>query len=202
LIAPTTFDVLQFQALATRRFGFVRRKYSAYEGGTVYEFETGGGNNGSSNLHLFVGNFVFSHFLSYKHRLLGDWPTLPLAELLLTKLQIHEAEEKDREDILMLVAEHGFGESSIDQIDLRRVLATCCNDWGLWCNCVSNLDAVTVMLKDASYLPERDRQIAESRLVDLKKNLKESPKSVRWRTRAALACLGWKKCWNDVEDWR
>ena len=55
---------------------------------------------------VFVGSFRMSHAVPLEGRLDVDETTIPLAELLLTKLQVHELNEKDVRDALAIVHGH------------------------------------------------------------------------------------------------
>ena len=51
-----------------------------------------------------------SHKLDLRGRLDGPRPTITLADLLLTKLQVWEINRKDLGDAACLLADHGLGE--------------------------------------------------------------------------------------------
>ena len=65
----------------------------------------------------------------------GPGPTLDLADLLLTKLQIWEINRKDLGDIVCLLADSDVGGARRDDgspaIDLRRLVDLTRADWGL-----------------------------------------------------------------------
>src|SRR5712691_12268426 len=88
---------------------------------------------------IFVGAFSMSHRIPVGERLELEPHTLPLAELLLTKLQIAELNEKDVRDGLALVHGHAVGEGDGDTINAGRVAALCGCDWGLWRTITGNL---------------------------------------------------------------
>ena len=57
---------------------------------------------------------------------------VPLAELLLTKLQIVELNAKDQSDIITMLYHHDVGEGDDGVINAKRVAQLCAADWGLW----------------------------------------------------------------------
>ena len=57
-------------------------------------------------LDVFLDRFEMCHDLDLRGRLGLSGPTLPLADLLLTKLQVVETTEKDLRDIVALLADH------------------------------------------------------------------------------------------------
>src|SRR5437899_3214272 len=81
---------------------------------------------------VFVGTFKMCHTVPIADRLDVDPLTVPLAELLLTKLQIVHLNEKDQRDILALLLSHPIGEGDDDVINGARIAELLADDWGLW----------------------------------------------------------------------
>src|SRR5712691_3545697 len=79
---------------------------------------------------VFVGAFAMSHKIPVGDRLELEPRTLPLAELLLTKLQIAELNEKDVRDGLALFHGHGMSDADGDTINATRIAELCATDWG------------------------------------------------------------------------
>ena len=121
------------------------------------------------------------HEIPFEGRLGVDAGTVPLAELLLTKLQIIELNEKDVRDAVALLHEH---EVTDDDAGLsgRRVAELCAADWGLWRTITRNLDSVGRHL-DAY---EVDREVVAGRLSDLQERIEAAEKSRGWRLRARV----------------
>lgn len=61
------------------------------------------------------------HTLYFKNRLLVDYPTIPLAELLLEKMQIVKLAEKDIIDTIILIREHEIGEKDEKTINATYI---------------------------------------------------------------------------------
>ena len=72
-------------------------------------------------LDVLVDRFVMCHALDLRDRLAVEELTIPLADLLLTKLQVVKINEKDLLDLLALLADHAPDHGG-DAIDLRRVV--------------------------------------------------------------------------------
>src|SRR5690348_7826715 len=72
---------------------------------------------------VFVGAFRMCHEVPLNERLAIQDRTVPLAELLLTKLQIIELNEKDVRDALLLVHGHEVGDGDGDMINGARIAA-------------------------------------------------------------------------------
>lgn len=147
-------------------------------------------------IDVFVGQFEMCHRLPITERLSLDPLTLPLAELLLTKLQIVQMNEKDIRDICALMIDHPLRDSDAETINLPRVVEICDEDWGLWKTVTLSLKKVQDFL-DAYPLEPNDRETLEQRLGQLQRALDESPKPLKWKMRARI---GDKVKWYDLPE--
>ena len=84
------------------------------------------------HIDLFVGGFRMCHELPLADRLDRDSPTLPLAELLLTKLQVVQLNAKDANDIIALLLDHDVAEDDDDAVNAAYIAQLLAGDWGLW----------------------------------------------------------------------
>ncbi|MFL5779064.1 MAG: hypothetical protein ACJ761_08995, partial [Chloroflexota bacterium] len=97
---------------------------------------------------VLVDRLEMCHRFDFGDRLQHSRPTLPLAELLLSKLQVVKINRKDVLDALVLVAEHplaeddGAADSSLGMgaVNVPRILSFTSNDWGWWRTVTGNLD--------------------------------------------------------------
>jgi len=141
---------------------------------------------------VFVGSFRMCHEIPLEARLEVDAQTVPLAELLLTKLQIIELNEKDVRDAVVLLDEH---EATDDDsgVNAAQVARLCAADWGLWRTITANLDAV------ASHIDryDVDRERVSARLARLQERIEAAPKSRSWRLRARV---GDRKRWYELPE--
>ena len=74
------------------------------------------------HIDVFVGGFRMCHALPLTSRLDRDSPTLPLAELLLTKLQVVQLNAKDANDIIALLLDHEVAEDDDDTVNAAYIL--------------------------------------------------------------------------------
>src|SRR3990172_3724282 len=81
---------------------------------------------------IFVGEFHMCHTIPLGDRLAREPVTLPPAELLLTKLQIVQMNEKDVRDVCALVLDHPLGDRDAEMLNEQRIASLCADDWGLW----------------------------------------------------------------------
>ena len=73
----------------------------------------------SRHIHIdvFYDRLEFCHVIPLAGRLGVDRPTIPIAELLLSKLQIVRINDKDIVDIVLLLLDHAIGTGDDDTID-------------------------------------------------------------------------------------
>jgi hypothetical protein len=136
-------------------------------------------------LEVFLGTFVMCHALPIADRLSIEPETIPLAEMLLTKLQIVELNEKDVADMHSLLIAFDIGESDTDQINANLIATLSARDWGLHHTVSRTLGALR--RDPPSYqLTESQRTLVDERIGKLQTALEAEPKSVAWRVRAKV----------------
>jgi hypothetical protein len=144
---------------------------------------------------VFVGSFRMCHEIPLEKRLEVDETSIPLAELLLTKLQVFELNEKDVRDTVALLHDRELGDEDGESVNAGRIAKLCCEDWGLWRTITRNLEQCRRQL--AAYgaeLAPVGEQIAE-----LEERIEAEPKSRAWRLRAKI---GERKRWYDLPEER
>jgi hypothetical protein len=145
---------------------------------------------------VFVGQFRMCHTIPLKGRLTLDPKTIPLAELLLTKLQVIELNEKDVRDALALLLAHEVGESDDETVNAGRVASLCADDWGLWRTITANLADCREHLGRYELPADEHTEIAR-RIDTLLERIDAEPKSRGWRLRAKI---GERKRWYDLPE--
>jgi hypothetical protein len=145
---------------------------------------------------VFVGAFSMSHKIPLAERLELEPVSVPLAELLLTKLQIAELNEKDVRDALALLHEHPVGDEDGDTVNAARVAVLCAADWGLWRTITGNLEATLARL-DAYALSADEKSVVSERAQALLDRIEAEPKSRAWRLRARI---GERKRWYELPE--
>ncbi len=150
---------------------------------------------------VLIDKLEMCHRFEFGDRLGKSTPTLPVAELLLSKLQIVKINKKDVLDAIILLAEHPLGQDDgevdsskgLAAISLPRILSFTSNDWGWWRTLTGNLDKLQQYL-DSDFVPE-DVDIGGERPVRfdpraqvaaLRDAVNAAPKSARWKLRAAV----------------
>ena len=136
------------------------------------------------------------HEIPFDGRLTPGEQTVPLAELVLTKLQIVELNEKYVRDTALLFYGHEVSDHDDEAINGERIAELCAGDWGLWRTITHNLERCREHLGDYS-LPEEDAQRISDRLGDLLARIEARPKSRGWKLRARV---GERKRWYELPD--
>jgi hypothetical protein len=143
---------------------------------------------------LFVGAFAMSHKIPLEARLEVDSVSIPLAELLLTKLQIAQLNEKDIRDALALLEGHPVGDTDGETVNAGRVAALCAADWGLWRTITGNLDTCCALAP--GYEVPNSAEV-EARLQALLHRIEAEPKTRSWKLRARI---GERKRWYELPE--
>ena len=152
------------------------------------------------SLDVLVDRLHMCHTVEFKDRL-GRMPvTLDLADLLLTKLQIVELNEKDAQDVLYLCSAYPVRDGDEPgTIGLDRIRPIVGNDWGWWRTVTLNLDRIIALASgDGQRLvPAGGKHHAIEQLGVLSKTVETAPKSLRWKARAKV---GERVRWYDMPE--
>jgi hypothetical protein len=140
------------------------------------------------------------HRVEFGSRLSKSRPTLPLAELLLSKLQVVKINRKDVLDALILLAEHPLAQDDgVDalhgpgSINVRRIVDITSNDWGWWRTVSGNLEKLDQFLASDLRPDDLDLGTGEpvkfdpaAQVAALRAAIEDAPKSTRWKLRARV----------------
>ena len=151
------------------------------------------------SIDVMIDKFHMCHTLEFADRLTRLPYTLDPIDLLLSKLQIVELNEKDADDCLRLLVTFPLSDAGDpNTIDLRTFRQIVGSDWGWWRTVTLNLDKITALLADG------DRPATEGGKLDARAQLKalaeaadQAPKSRGWKMRARI---GERKRWYDVPE--
>jgi hypothetical protein len=147
---------------------------------------------------VFMDELVMAHTIDFKDRLGLDDPTACLADLLLSKLQIHEITENDLIDMTVLFAEHELGGRDRELIDVERITDVLRGDWGFCYTVSENLMKAETSLDRHTALPEEIREVVRGRIRALRDRIEASPKTAKWKLRARVGTR--VKWYQDVEE--
>ena len=145
---------------------------------------------------IFVAQFTMCHKIPITERMNLDSPTIPLAELLLTKLQIYEMNEKDIRDVCALLLDHPLGETDTETINVNRIMQLTGEDWGLWKTSMLSIGKVKRYMETVEMEPPH-RDTLNARLGGLEAALNTAPKSMKWKMRDRV---GDKVKWYELPE--
>ena len=142
---------------------------------------------------VFVGAFRMCHEVPLEGRIEVDETSIPLAELLLTKLQVIEL--KDVRDAIAVLHDRELGDEDGETVNAGRIARLCCDDWGLWRTITRNLEAC----RQQAGAYGDDLAGVATRFSELEGRIEAEPKSRAWRLRAKI---GERKRWYDLPEER
>jgi hypothetical protein len=138
---------------------------------------------------VMVDRLDMCHVLDFSERIERMPYTLDVMDLLLSKLQIFEINEKDLSDALYLLA--SFPVEDGDRpgtIGPARMCSIVCEDWGWWRTVSGNIDRIAVLgPEDLSRLaPSNGPYDPVEQATRLRREAEDAPKSLRWRLRSKV----------------
>jgi len=151
------------------------------------------------HVDVFFDKFDFCHEISLKDgRLEIDAPTIPLAEMLLQKMQIVKINEKDVVDTIMLLLEHPLADHDNDAINIQLVAELCAGDWGLWRTTTMNLTKVGQLVGGYSQLSDAQKAHVIAQVDAALQRINDEPKPLTWRLRDRVGDR--VKWYKDVDE--
>jgi hypothetical protein len=173
------------------------QRFNALHGATRLIFED---SKNQRIVDIFMDVFKMCHTIYLGDRLTLDDYTIPISDLMLTKLQVVEINEKDIRDLIAIIRDHEVvnqaspGEKEV--IDAGYVSRLCADDWGL-CKTIS-LTLTKILTFLSKYeLDVEDNRILETRIGKLLHTIETVPKSFKWKLRDKV---GEKKRWYDLPE--
>ena len=137
----------------------------------------------SRQIDVFLDVFEMCHKLDLTARLRLQGTTISLADLLLSKLQIVETNDKDLKDILSLLVDHPLSEDETG-MNVSYIAALTAGDWGLWRTTTMIAERADQYSQSLEGFAQRDR--VHKQVAQLLGALERSTKSTRWKLRARL----------------
>jgi hypothetical protein len=151
---------------------------------------------------VIIDRLDMCHVLDFRDRIERMPFTLDVIDLLLSKLQIVEINEKDLQDVLYLLSAFPVKEGDEPgTIGPARLCTIVCQDWGWWRTVSGNLDRIT------SLPPEDQRRLIPpgapfdpvEQAGRLRREAEETPKSLKWRLRSKIGeRVQWYKLPEEV----
>jgi hypothetical protein len=144
--------------------------------------------NNSLGIHvdIFFDKLNFCHEVAWVNRLENDNPTLPLAEMVLEKMQIVKINEKDIIDTIMLLLEHPLGSVDKETINITRISSLCAQDWGLWRTVTMNLEKVDQLGMTYKELGAEEKARLRLQVQAALNKINQEPKTLSWKIRSKV----------------
>ena len=142
---------------------------------------------------IFLDEFEMCHKFNFKDSLGPDSYTLPLTELVMTKLQVVEKTEKEYLDLAAAFRDHEVTEGR-GGIEGDRIADACSGDWGLYATFTKSLGALKAWVQS---LGKDGSASVINRIDRLAAMIETKPKSLAWKLRARI---GEKARWYETPD--
>jgi hypothetical protein len=142
---------------------------------------------------IFLDEFEMCHKFNFKDRISMSELTLPMTDLVMTKLQVVEMTEKEYKDLMAAFKDFDV---TNDQggINADRIADVCSKDWGIYRTFTRSLERV----KDAALsLDEADTDLIVARISKLAEAIEQRPKNLAWKLRAAV---GERARWYELPE--
>ena len=144
---------------------------------------------GGWTMDVMIDRLDMCHVLDFRDRIEQHPYTLPPTDLLLSKLQIVEINEKDLQDAVYLLAAFPIrSDEESGALSPDRLCQVVCGDWGWWRTVSGNLDRIITMAPpDLARLTPPDPPFDPTEQArTLLRQADEAPKSLRWRIRSKI----------------
>jgi hypothetical protein len=177
------------------QLGYVpRERFNAMHGNRRLGFANPGQ---QKRVDVFLDVFEMCHKFDMKERMEIDRQTIPLADLLATKLQIIQTNEKDFGDMICLLLDHEVGGTDLrDAVNGEYLARLCSEDWGIYKTFTMKLAMLAVAVEKWD-LKEPERDLITRRIGQLSAAIERAPKTIAWKMRAAI---GERVRWYELPE--
>jgi hypothetical protein len=149
---------------------------------------------------ILIDQIDMCHVLVFKERIDRLPTSLDVTDLLLSKLQIVELNEKDVQDVLYLLSAFEVREGDdAGAIGLDRLRQIVGDDWGWWRTATGSLQHIQELASgdSARLIPTNAAHDPVAQIDALVRAARETPKTLRWRLRAKI---GERRRWYRVPE--
>lgn len=142
---------------------------------------------------IFLDEFQMCHKFDFKDRIMVSSPTLPITDLVMTKLQVVEMTEKEYKDLLAAFRDFPITKDDAG-INAERIANLCSKNWGIYRTFTQSLKALR---EAAASLRDAGASAIGARIDQLLIAIEERPKTLGWKMRAAV---GEKARWYELPE--
>jgi len=169
-------------------------KFNIYHGAKrllFYEPKTNGKRD------IFLDFFEMCHRIDLRKRLAVSDFSIPLSDLVMTKLQIVEINVRDYKDIISIFADHEVSNREAEEeINCKYIANLYATDWGIYRTSTRNLEWAKSHLEKTELEIDLKTKVNE-RIRKLVKEIEEEPKSAKWKLRGLI---GERMSWYDEPE--
>ena len=148
-------------------------------------------------IDVFVGIFEQCHQMNLEKRIPETKQIIPLADLLLTKLQIVQINQKDILDTLALLHDHEVAEGGDPEqvISLNALCEVLGGDWGWYTTVTDNLAKISGFIRESFQGTEQQNLLDKT--AKIAAAAEGCPKSLKWKLRSKV---GRKVTWYNLPE--
>ena len=150
-----------------------------------------------SRCDVHYNSLDFCHSIDMRKRLLVDELTIPLAELVLSKLQVRAMTSVDDFDVKTILLEHDAQPADGNHVNTFVFASRCGADWGLQTTVRDNLNRLRANVATDAQLTAAQRAEVIARLHELDASAKRGRRTLRWRLRGVI---GRRMQWGEEVD--
>lgn len=143
---------------------------------------------------VFLDRLEMCHNIDLRARLEVNRQTLTLADLLISKLQIVQINEKDMRDLIALLLDHPLAENDEAGINAGYIARLAASDWGLFRTMQLSMEKVRGY---AEILEVSGPHRVGTQIDGLAGRIDREPKTIGWRLRAKV---GDRVRWYELPD--
>ena len=137
------------------------------------------------DIDVFLDKFEMEHTLDFRSRLWLDDLTIPITDLLLTKLQMTKLEAKDTSDVVAILEDHELGHSDDrETINLDYLGNLCSRDWDLYRSIIDNVDRIKLVGQGTPGITWSDN--LTQKLETIRGSLMTTRKGLKWNARSII----------------
>ena len=148
-------------------------------------------------IDVMVDRLSMCHTLDFRPSFDRQPFTIDAVDVLLSKLQIVELNEKDLRDIVHLLAGLPLGGGAQASIDTDRFCKLLGSDWGWWRTVTGNLAKLEELLGERALIPDNHVYEPVAQAARLLELAVETPKSMKWKLRANV---GERVRWYELPE--
>ncbi len=142
---------------------------------------------------IFLDEFIMCHKFNFKESILANTYTLPITQLVMTKLQVVEKTDKEYLDLIAAFKDFQVTEGT-GGIRGDEIAELCSKDWGMYTTFRKSLEALQAR---AQLFGTDGKADTVQRIQKLMSIMDGRPKSLAWKMRARI---GEKARWYDLPE--